>query len=447
MKRQFKHKGAWLLAALLGLASGGAGAVSLQQAYQAALKHDPTYRMHYYEREFGKEHRIIGRAGLLPSVGANFSVSKNVADQVSPHFLTGTLQQTHPRYTSRSSVVQLRQTLLNFDAFARYRQGKVASAQADAQFEANTNEVALRVLMAYCDVLFADDQAALAKVQRDMYLEQQKVNQRMYEKGEGTKTDMLETKARLDLAEAVLLEAEDNAAAKRQELAGVIGMEPGTLDRLSEHFRVGDILLGPFDEWQKRALQDNRELAAARLAVENARLEISRNQAGHMPRVDLVASYNKGESESLNTHATTSTNRTLGVQVNIPLYSGGAVNATTRQAAAGYERAKADLEVRTNKIMVELRKAHSLVESSVQKVNALVQAVESSKELMKATEQSIKGGVRINLDLLNAQEQLFTSQRDLAQARYAYLLGMLRLRAAVGIIGDSDIREIAAYFR
>jgi protease secretion system outer membrane protein len=201
-----------------------------------------------------------------------------------------------------------------------------------------------------------------------------------------------------------------------------------------------------FEEWRALALQNNNELAAARLAVENARLEIQRNKAGHAPRIDLVGAYSKGDNESINTYGQNNVNRTLGVQVNIPLYAGGSVNALTRQAVAGHERAKADLDARINKVMVELRKAHSLVLSSARKVDALVKATESAKLLMTATEQSIKGGVRINLDLLNAQQQLYTSQRDLAQARYGYLLGVLRLRGAAGTLGDSDIREIAAYF-
>jgi protease secretion system outer membrane protein len=181
--------------------------------------------------------------------------------------------------------------------------------------------------------------------------------------------------------------------------------------------------------------------------VENSRLEISKQKAGHYPRVDLIATYSKGDAESLNTYNQNTVNRTIGVQVNIPIYQGGAINASTRQAAAGYERAKADLDVRTNKLTVDLRKAYDIVQSSVNKVDALMKAVASGRELMKATEQSIKGGVRINLDLLNAQQQLFTSQRDLAQARYSYLIGLMRLRALSGDVGESDIRQVAAYFR
>jgi protease secretion system outer membrane protein len=439
------NKGALVLAALLAACGGNAGAVGLQQAYRAALQNDPTFRMNYYENEYGKENLVLGRAGLLPNISASYSGNRNVLDQETT--IGGRTSLSQPRYLSRSAAVQVRQPLLNLDAITRYRQGKVQTEQAQQTFEANTNEVALRVVGAYCDALFADDQVALARVQRDMYLEQQHVNERMFEKGEGTRTDMLETRARLDLSEAQLIEAQDNAVAMRNTLAGVIGMDPGALQALGEGFRVMPLTPASFDEWRALALQNNNELAAARLAVENARLEIARNKAGHAPRIDLVGVYSRGDNESINTYGQNNVNRALGVQVNIPLYAGGAVNATTRQAVANHERAKADLDARTSKVLVELRKAHSLVLSSVRKIDALVKAVESNRLLMTATEQSIKGGVRINLDLLNAQQQLYTSQRDLAQARYAYLLGVLRLRAAAGTLGDGDIRELAAYFR
>jgi protease secretion system outer membrane protein len=434
--------------------AGQAGAVTLQQAYEAALKNDPQYRMSFYDKESAKESRIIGRSYLLPSVSSSYSASRNVVDlttrqqvDLGPLGIKTVESVSHPRYLSHSSVVQLRQPILNLDGIARYRQGKVIAAQGEAAFESGTDEVTLRVLSAYMDALFADDQVALSKVSRDMYAEMMHVNQRLFEKGEGTKTDMLETQARLDIAEAQLTEAQDNAVASRETLAGIIGMDPGQLDKLGGAFRPATVTPGSFEEWEKIARERNHELKTARLAVENARLEISKNRAGHYPRVDFIAAYSKGDNESINTYGQDTVNRTVGVQVNIPIYQGGAISATTRQAAAGYERAQSDLDARTSKIMVELRKAHSIVLSSVHKIEALEKAVESGKELMKATEQSIKGGVRINLDLLNAQQQLYTSQRDLAQARYTYLIGLLRLRAAAGTLDASSVREVAAYFR
>jgi protease secretion system outer membrane protein len=439
-----------VIALAAALVAGQAGAVTLQQAYEAALKNDPTYRMSFYDKEAAKESRIIGRSNLLPSVSASFSSSRNVADtDTLGTDILGRKVRTidHPRYISRSNVVQLRQPILNLEGVARYRQGQVQAAQGEAAFEASTDEVTVRAVSAYMDVLFADDQVALSEVSRNMYQEMMHVNQRLFEKGEGTRTDMLETQARLDLSEAQLTEAKDNAVAARETLAGIIGMDPGALDHLGDTFHPVTATPGTFEDWEKTAREHNPELAAARLAAENARLDISRNRAGHYPRVDFVAAYSKGDAESINTYTQNSVNRTVGLQVNIPIYQGGAVNAVTRQAAANYAKAQSDVDARTSKVMVELRKAHSLVVSSVHKIEALEKAVASGKLLMKATEQSIKGGVRINLDLLNAQQQLYTSQRDLAQARYTYLIAVLRLRAAAGTLDSSAVREVAAYFR
>ncbi|EKU83219.1 TolC family outer membrane protein [Massilia timonae] len=426
---------------------GSAGAISLEEAYQAALKNDPTFRMREFEAESGKENRILGRAQLLPQVSASYSYNQNVTDRETFQGVNRPPSIDHPKYDSRSAVVQLRQPLFNMDAIQRYRQGKVQSAQAEQAYEAGVDEVSVRVVSAYMDALFAEDQLALARVQRDMYAEQQKVNDFLFQKGEGTKTDSLETRARLDLAEAQLVEAQDNVVAVRNTLAGVIGMDPGTLDQLGPNFRPVTLDVASFEEWRKLALERNNTLAATRLGVENARLDINRNRAGHLPRVDFVAAYSKSDSETLNLLGTESTNRSLGVQVNIPIYSGGAINAQTRQAAATYGRAQAELDARTNETLIELRRAHDLVMSSGRKIDALAKAVESSKELMRATEQSIKGGVRINLDLLTAQQTLFTSQRDLAQARYSYLVGLMRLRAASGTMAPDAVREIGAFFR
>jgi len=243
------------------------------------------------------------------------------------------------------------------------------------------------------------------------------------------------------------VEAQDNAVAQRNTLAGIIGMDPGPLDKLGADFHFQDLPLKSFDDWRNTALARNPLLAAGRLAIESARLEVQRNKAGHLPRLDFVAGYSKDDAASLTNYQQNSVNRTVGVQVNIPIYQGGSISATTRQAAANLERTRADLENRSNQIMVELRKSYDLVQNSVRKINALERAVASSKELMVATEQSIKGGVRINLDLLNAQQQLYTSQRDLAQARYAYLVGLLRLRADAGTLEEGAVREVAAYFR
>jgi protease secretion system outer membrane protein len=273
------------------------------------------------------------------------------------------------------------------------------------------------------------------------------VNKRLFEKGEGTKTDMLETQARLDIAEAQLTEAQDNVPSPRAR----------PWPASSAWTRAS------WTSWARASVRP-RSRPAASPSGRRSRARTttswrrpawrSRTRAWRSART-AQATIRVSTSSPPTARATTSrstpttqdtVNRAVGVQVNIPIYQGGAISATVRQAAAGYERAQSDLDARTNKVLVELRKAHSIVLSSVHKIEALEKAVASGKELMKATEQSIKGGVRINLDLLNAQQQLYTSQRDLAQARYSYLIGLLRLRAAAGTLDASSVREVAAYF-
>lgn len=427
------------------LAHGGsASAIGLLQAYQAALKNDPAYRAAYYENEGGKEYANIGKAGMLPSVTASYSYYKNRAE-IETHSARGPAF-SNPDYSSRAGGVQLRQPLLNLEGAARHQQGIAQTNMSAAQFSVRGQELVLRVVGAYFDALLATEELALAQAQRDAYGGQRKVNDKLFERGEGTRTDMLETQARLDVAEAAVLEAQDREVTARATLSSVVGMEIESVERLGPGFKTRP-MAGGFEQWKRRALADNPEIQAQQFALESARAEISRSRAGHAPRLDFVASYNANESDTLNTLNQQSTVRSVGVQLNVPLYAGGQVSALSRQAVAAHERARADLQGRWDKLLIEVRKEYNAAISSESKIAALDKAVVSGELLVKATEQSIKGGVRINLDLLNAKQQMFATRRDLAHARYNYLLSDLRLRAAAGALGEGDVREMAGLFR
>lgn len=438
-----------LASALFGTAllhGGSASAIGLMEAYNAAVRNDPVYQAAYYENEGARENRIIGRAALLPNLSASYSGNKNRADTESLSPFTNKVTLSHPQYVSRNATITLRQPLLNLDAIARYKQGVAQSEAGEAQFATRKNEMAVRVVGAYVEALFAAEQLQLVEVQRDMYREQKNVNQRLFEKGEGTKTDMLETQARLDLAEAQVLEAQDNVRTSRTTLAGIIGQEVDSLEPLAGDFR-GSAEQRDFTAWRTIALENNPEVLQATKAVEVARQQVNKDRAGHAPRLDLVASLGKTDSETINTLNQASKVRSVGLQLSVPLYAGGAVSAVTRQSVAGLERAKAVVQATIDKTVVELRKEHSAVESGVARIDALIKAVDSAKLLVTATSQSIKGGVRINLDLLNAKQQLFISQRDLAQARYGYLMAGLKLRAAAGTLALEDLERVATNFR
>ena len=429
-----------ILAALFALPMLPASAINLTQAYEAALKNDPQYQSAFQTSEAGKENRILGRSTLLPSVNAAYSGSKN---RTTVEY--GKLVE--PRdYISRSATVQVRQPLFNLDAYARYKQGAAQSDYAEAIFDSQSQEAILRVTTAYFDALLKETQVSLSKVERDALLEQRNQNNVLFKKGEGTRTDVLETQSRLDLAEAQLLEAQDAVATARDTLAGIIGGPVDSIDHLRVDFRVTNSDLKPYEDWKNAALAQNPDIRAATQAVEIGKQEVLKQKAGHYPRIDAIGTYGKLASDSLSTLNQDQTIRSIGFQVNMPIFQGGAVSASTRQAVANREKAKADLQSQTDKVLVELRRNYNATVSSVARIEALEKAVESAKLLVTATEQSIKGGVRINLDLLNAQRQLYTAQRDLTQARLNYLLSSLRLRAGSGALSAEDVRLTAAYF-
>lgn len=435
-----EHLAGLLVGAGIVLHSGSAAALNLMDAYDAALKNDAAFRSARYASEAGAENRILGRSNLLPSVSANYSGGKNHSD------IDYGGRKSQQDYISRNLSLQVRQSLFNFDSWSRYKQGNLQADYSEAVFMSEQQQVAIRVVGAYVEVLFKQDQLALAKAERDMYLERMKVNDRLYAKGEGTVTDMLETRARLDVAEGAVLEAQDNLAATRTTLEHIIGQDAGVLAPLTSEFSAPSLDMLSFDAWKQVMLERNPDLKAKLISIDLNQQEVNKARAGHMPRVDVTASLSKSVSDSVTTIDQEYKTRSIGFQVTIPLYSGGAVNASTRQAVANREKARADADAEVSKQLEELRKDYDILVSSVPRIAALSKAVKSGESLVTATEQSIKGGVRINLDLLDAQRQLSATRRDLAQMRYTYVITYLRLRAAAGILSIDDVRAMAGYF-
>lgn len=439
-----KHRLTMLALTLCLLQSGTASALGLIEAYEAALQNDPAYRAAVYENEAGQQNRILGRSSLLPNLSASYSNSKNRADVTTK---TTWGQNTELRdYTSMSGVIQLRQPLLHLEGIARYYQGIAQTDYSDAQFAARRQELIVRLAGAYAEAKYTEDQLALALVQRDAYAEQRRMNDRMFDKGEGTKTDMLETQAQYDLAEAQVLEAQDKVTGARNALAAIVGQEIDALDGLREDFQVRPMQPEGFDEWKALALEKNPEIAAQRHAVEAAAQEINKNRAGHAPRLDLIASSSKTSSDTINTYNQEAQTNGIGIQLNVPLYSGGYTSAVTSQAVSNHKKAKADLEAQTSQVLVDLRKYYNQVLSGALRIPAQLKSVESARLLAEATQKSVKGGMRTNLDVLNAQQQLFTAKRDLSLARYNYLLAYLRLRQSAGVISLVDLQDVAGYF-
>ncbi len=422
-----------------------AHALSLMEAYKVALEKDPTFQMARFDRAAGQENEAIGRAALLPSIGATYNMSQNDANRTTT-LANGNKQNDNPQYTSKAATIQLRQPLFNLDAWQRYQGSKAQVNFAEAKFAFSSQDLITRLTTAYLNALFAEDQLRLAIAQRDAYNENYQSNQRMLEKGAGTKTDVLETRARYELALAQVLEAENNVKNRRDELAVVIGGEPGTLDQLAHALPELALPYATLAEWESIANTGNPDVRAMQYSLEYAKTEVERNRAGHYPRVDLVASYSRNNSDSLFTFNQESTVQSVGVQMSIPIYSGGGISAQTRQAVARQESDRAELEANRQKALVEVRKQFQLLSSSRMRMSAMEQAEKSAAEAVEATRKSVAGGQRVNLDVLTAMNQLFTTRRDLSDARQNYLLAYLRLHAAAGALDGESLGRIASCF-
>ncbi|HRB28546.1 MAG TPA: TolC family outer membrane protein [Nitrosomonas sp.] len=425
--------------------SNAARSMSLLEAYEAALQHDPTFRSAIHENEAGQQAEKLGLASLLPNLSMTHVQSKNAGYQ-NPNPLTGVNEFTSMNFESQVTTLTLRQPLINLEAVANYRQGKAQADSSRARFTGRSQQLVVRLVEAYVETLLAQDHVKIAETQLESLEELKRINERMLQKGEGTTTDVLETQSKHAIAQAHLIETQDNLAVAQLKLETLIGQKITKLDRLSDLFNYRAIQLQDYDSWYALAMDRNAEVATQRHLVTSGKEEINKSQAGHVPRVDLVASLSRNLSGSPIIAGREFQLGAAGIEVNIPLYSGGRVNALTTQARANHARAEAELDAARDKVMVELRKQYNLLQSGIKRIESLQLGVKSAELLVSATEKSIRGGIRINLNLLDAQQQLHKTRKDLAEARYNHLLAYLRLQLAAGTLVLDDLRNVASYF-
>ncbi|WP_085709816.1 MULTISPECIES: TolC family outer membrane protein [unclassified Pseudomonas] len=438
-----------MLAAAFALLAGNSAVAAMGpfEIYEQALRNDPVFLGAIKERDAGLENRAIGRAGLLPKVGYNYNKGHNTSKVTQ---LTDRGNFTENRnYNSYGSNLTLQQPLLDYEAYAAYRKGVAQSLFADENFRGKSQELLVRVLDNYTKALFAQDQIDIAQAKKKAYEQQFQQNEHMFKQGEGTRTDILEAESRYELATAEEIEARNEQDAALRELGALVGVpavDISDLAPLDQNFQTFALMPANYDTWHELAISNNPNLASQRQAVEVARYEVERNRAGHLPKVSAYASMRQNESESGNTYNQRYDTNTIGIEVNVPLYAGGGVSASTRQASRNMEQAEYELDGKTRETLIELRRQFSACLSGVNKLRAYQKALTSAEALVVSTKQSILGGERTNLDALNAEQQLFTTRRDLAQARYDYLMAWTKLHYYAGTLSEQDLARVDEAF-
>ncbi len=418
------------------LLSQPALALDLLQAFNDAQAYDSQLASARAQRDATRETAVQARAGLLPSAAFTAGVNKINGD-------ASTLQGKLPiDYTADSYQLQLKQPLFNLGNVAAYDQGKLQAAAGDVQYEQARIDLALRVAQAYFDVLAAEDAINFLEAQKTAINEQLASAKRNFEVGTATITDTHEAQARFDLAEAQEIAARNDLDVKRNALALLIGKQPDVLATLKAGATLAPPEPAAVERWVEQAQANNLGVVAQGLSAQVAKLAIDRARAGHMPTVDAVGSY--GRNKSFFTSPITTTTTTIGLQLTVPLFAGYATTSQVNQAVALEDKARTDLETSKRNAAQSVRTAYLGVKSGLSQVRALEAAETSSKLALEANQLGYQVGVRINIDVLNAQQQLYSTRRDLAKARYDTLVNGLRLKAAAGSLSQEDIAQLNA---
>ena len=419
-----------LAASLAMLAPVPASAQSLIQLYDAAHVYDASYLAARAQYESAPYRVDQTRALLRPNVslGANAGEVKAYLDN-----------NPNPSNTSYGVTVTGRQPILNKQSSATIAQSERSLVSSLADLDAAEQDLMLRVSQAYFDVLGAQDTLATTRASKAAISEQLASARRNFEVGTATITDTREAQARFDLATAQEIAAENDLRTKRIALDQLVGQS----NVIPRQLRVPVVLPVPksdVEEYVSRAAEEHPSVRRALVAYEVAQLETEKARAQSLPTVDAVASV--GNGRGLFQPGLFGQNTSIGVQLNMPIFAGGAIQNRIKETLVLEERARNDLAAARRGVTQTTRQAYYTLLSGAAQVKALEAAEGSSQLALEATQVGYRVGIRVNVDVLNAQSQLFQTRRDLARARYDVLLATLRLRQASGQLTPADVLEI-----
>ena len=430
-----------LSAALAAAFAGPVHAESLLELYESARAYDATWQSAKAQYDANLFKAEQAKAGILPSANLSAGVTRSNYDSVLP-------AAPERNFTSQTATISASQPLYRPERFATWQQGKRQAELAQAQLTTASQDLIVRVSQAYFDVLAAQDTLAFVRAQKTAVGEQLASAKRNFEVGTSTITDTREAQARHDLVIAQEIQAENDLRVKKVALDSLVGKPDVKPNPLVVPVNVPPPQPADVNAWVQQGEENSPAIAQAKTAVEIAQLETEKAKAGHKPTLDLTASYNANRNPSgspaTGAFATRSNSASVGVSFNLPLFAGFSTQNRIRETLSLEEKAQADLEAARRTVSQAVRTAYFGLVSGQSQVKALEAAEASSQSALEANRLGYQVGVRINIDVLNSQSQLFQTKRDLAQARYTVLLGHLKLRQANGTLLPEDLARLNA---
>jgi len=413
----------------------------LLEIYRLAQNNDPTFEAARHAYEAAQEKIPQARAGLFPTLVLNGNDNTSIVTSK----YTGTPERTQD-VQAWTWTLQLTQPLIRPQNINAYEESESLVEQARAQYSLAAQDLILRVTQAYFDVLVAQESIEVADAQVKATGEQLALAQRGFGAGTNAVTDVHEAKSRSDLARAQRIAAQNELEAKHAELEKVVGQSSNTLAVLQPAVVVPKPQPDDAKAWIAQARENNPAVLAPYAAVKAAESAVNKNRAAYSPTLDLVASYGANYSSANvivpTLFETRAKSNIVGVQLTIPIFEGGTTNSRVTEAIANKNRAAAELEVARRQSGTDARQAYAAIVNGLAQIEALESAVESSKSAVNGNQIGYKLGIHMNIDVLNAEQQLYTAQRDLLKARYDTLFQGFKLKAAAGVLTEADIFEV-----
>ena len=429
---------------LIILLSGHLTAENLLDIYNEALENDPTFKAAEYSYLADKEIVVQGRAALLPSITLSGSTNWN------EYYQDDVLQQ---EYNSFSKSARVSQPLFRLDTWFNFKRSKSLTNAAEAEFAYEQQNLILRTAELYFGVLRAIDNLNAAISEEKAIKKQLDQAQQRYEVGLSAITGVQEAQLAYDLSKAARINNEGNLFSAREALNALIGREIFSLDELGENLQISSPFPNSKEDWVNLALKNNYQLKASYLRKDAAKSNARSAASNHLPKIDIVGSGSDSETNQFNYEGfsingqgipvpAVTGRRNYAIQLSVPIFQGGAVSSRRKQAYSQYNQADENTLYTERRIIQEVRSQFSNVNTLVANVNAQKQAVISATSALEATQVGYKVGTRNVVDLLQAEKNLYSAEKNLANAKYDYILANLRLALAAGTIDPGDIIEI-----
>lgn len=413
---------------------------SLMDVYREALAHDPALASALSTSKASQEIIEQGKALYRPRVNLNASTTASRTDFeiVGAAPFRGGVNN----FESYNYGVEARQPIFRKQNWEQMNQSVVQVSQADKQYHLSQQSLILRTTQAYFDVLIAQDRIDLIVAQKAAILSQLDQAKATFEVGTSTVTDVNEAQARYDLVLAQEIAAINEYEIAKRAVESITGKIPGKLASAKSDIQVTE-LSQKMQDWQQVAIENNLNIQIQKDALKIAEHDVSIAQAGHLPTLDLVAAYTKNYANGgQNGFGSDSKNANIGLQLEVPIYQGGAISSRARQAVLNKQRALDDIEVARRSTDLETQRAYLNLSTTIAQVKALDQALVSSQSQLDSTKLGYEVGVRTSVDVLNAQQQYYSAKRDLLQARYNYLVNIIRLKTASGLVSEADLQDL-----